>query len=72
MDPLVARSEDYNYHFFRRMIENIKQTHDVQGENDYETDKVRNTAFSAQKHSIFNSAVIRKTKGVIDQATSVP
>ncbi|XP_052794341.1 sister chromatid cohesion protein PDS5 homolog A-like isoform X2 [Mya arenaria] len=30
MEPLVARSEEYNYHFFRRLIENIKQAKDLQ------------------------------------------
>lgn len=40
MEPLVARSEDYNYHFFRRTIENIKQAKDVQAPDDDDTNKV--------------------------------
>lgn len=39
MDPLMSRSEDYNYAFFRRMIEDIKQTKDAQGPDDEETNK---------------------------------
>ena len=41
MDPLMSRSEDYNYAFFRRMIEDIKQTKDAQGPEDEETNKVK-------------------------------
>ena len=40
MDPLVARSEDYNYHFFRRTIENIKQARDMQGPEEDEMNSV--------------------------------
>uniref|UniRef100_A0A0L8I015 Sister chromatid cohesion protein PDS5 homolog B n=1 Tax=Octopus bimaculoides TaxID=37653 RepID=A0A0L8I015_OCTBM len=40
MDPLMSRSEDYNYAFFRRMIEDIKQTKDAQGPEDEEMNKV--------------------------------
>ncbi len=36
MEPLVARSEDYNYQFFRRLIETIKQAKDAQGPEDDE------------------------------------
>ncbi|XP_029643842.1 sister chromatid cohesion protein PDS5 homolog B isoform X1 [Octopus sinensis] len=39
MDPLMSRSEDYNYAFFRRMIEDIKQTKDAQGPEDDEMNK---------------------------------
>lgn len=39
MEPLVARSEDYNYHFFRRLIENIKQAKDAQDPEDEEANK---------------------------------
>lgn len=39
MEPLVARSEDYNYHFFRRLIENIKQAKDAQEPDDEEANK---------------------------------
>ncbi|KAH3839436.1 hypothetical protein DPMN_112867, partial [Dreissena polymorpha] len=39
MEPLVARSEDYNYHFFRRLIENIKQAKDAQGPEEEDTNK---------------------------------
>ncbi|XP_052089620.1 sister chromatid cohesion protein PDS5 homolog B-like isoform X2 [Mytilus californianus] len=37
MEPLISKSEDYNYTFFRRMIENIKQTKDAQDPDDEET-----------------------------------
>jgi len=40
MEPLVARSEDYNYQFFRRLIENIKQARDLQAPEDEDTNKV--------------------------------
>ena len=36
----MARSEDYNYHFFRRLIENVKQTKDAQSPDDEETNLV--------------------------------
>jgi hypothetical protein len=45
MEPLVARSEDYNYHFFRRLIENIKQAKDAQEPEDEETNNVNNHNF---------------------------
>ena len=34
LEPLIGRTEDYNYAFLRRMIEKIKQTKDVQGPDD--------------------------------------
>ena len=40
MEPLISKSEDYNYTFFRRMIENIKQTKDAQDPDDDETNMV--------------------------------
>lgn len=40
MEPLISKSEDYNYTFFRRMIENIKQTKDAQDPDDKETNMV--------------------------------
>ncbi|XP_071087825.1 sister chromatid cohesion protein PDS5 homolog B-like [Haliotis cracherodii] len=39
MDPLTGRSEDYNYAFFRRMIENMKQTKDAQCPDDDDMNK---------------------------------
>ncbi|KAL3879117.1 hypothetical protein ACJMK2_031429 [Sinanodonta woodiana] len=39
MEPLVSRSEDYNYQFFRRLIENIKQAKDAQGPDDEDMNK---------------------------------
>ncbi|KAL4230738.1 Sister chromatid cohesion protein PDS5 A [Mactra antiquata] len=39
MEPLVSRSEEYNYQFFRRLIENIKQAKDAQGPEDEDTNK---------------------------------
>ncbi|KAL5012757.1 hypothetical protein ScPMuIL_011308 [Solemya velum] len=39
MEPLVSRTEDYNYSFFRRLIENIKQTKDSQGPDDEDMNK---------------------------------
>ena len=40
LEPLIGRSEDYNYAFLRRMIEKIKQTKDVQGPDDEAMNKV--------------------------------
>ncbi|XP_069130479.1 sister chromatid cohesion protein PDS5 homolog A-like [Argopecten irradians] len=34
MEPLINKSEDYNYNFFRRMLENIKQTKDAEDPDD--------------------------------------
>ncbi|XP_041360337.1 sister chromatid cohesion protein PDS5 homolog A-B-like isoform X3 [Gigantopelta aegis] len=39
MEPLIGKSEDYNYAFFQRMIESIKQTKDSQNPDDEETNK---------------------------------
>ena len=40
MEPLIGKSEDYNYAFFQRMIESIKQTKDAQNPDDEEANKV--------------------------------
>ncbi|XP_076468516.1 sister chromatid cohesion protein PDS5 homolog A-like isoform X1 [Babylonia areolata] len=39
MEPLIGRTEDYNYAFLRRMIEKIKQTKDAQGPEDGEMNR---------------------------------
>ena len=53
MEPLVARSEDYNYLFFRRLIENVKQTKDAQSPEDDETNMVSQTITEITRN--FNS-----------------
>eukprot|EP00106_Octopus_bimaculoides_P000507 XP_014767949.1 PREDICTED: sister chromatid cohesion protein PDS5 homolog B-like [Octopus bimaculoides] len=56
MDPLMSRSEDYNYAFFRRMIEDIKQTKDAQGPEDEEMNKsYSNTKLYLPKDFIFDT-----------------
>lgn len=40
LEPLIGRTEDYNYAFLRRMIEKIKQTKDIQGPDDEAMNKV--------------------------------
>ena len=40
MEPLVSRMEDYNYQFFRRLMENVKQTKDAQSPEDDDTNMV--------------------------------
>ncbi|KAJ8298337.1 hypothetical protein KUTeg_024868 [Tegillarca granosa] len=39
MEPLISKNEDFNYAFFRRMLENIKQTKDAQAPDDEEMNK---------------------------------
>ncbi|XP_062616219.1 sister chromatid cohesion protein PDS5 homolog B-like [Saccostrea cucullata] len=39
MDPLISKSEDCNYSFFRKMLENIKQCKDAQDPEDEATNK---------------------------------
>ena len=50
MEPLVSRMEDYNYQFFRRLMENVKQTKDAQSPEDDDTNMVG--AFFYHLHSI--------------------
>ncbi|XP_064607690.1 sister chromatid cohesion protein PDS5 homolog B-like [Liolophura sinensis] len=39
LEPLMTKNDDYNYNFYRRMLQNIKQTKDVQGPDDEEMNK---------------------------------
>lgn len=36
----MTKNDDYNYNFYRRMLQNIKQTKDVQGPDDEDMNKV--------------------------------
>ena len=41
IEPLISKSEDYNYSFFRKMLENIKQCKDAQDPEDEAANKVK-------------------------------
>ncbi len=40
MEPLITKNENYSYSFYRRMIENIKQTKDKQSPDDTQANNV--------------------------------
>ena len=41
IEPLISRNESYSYSFYRKLIENIKQTKDRQNPSDDDTNHVR-------------------------------
>lgn len=40
MEPLICKNDNYSYSFYRRLIENIKQTKDKQCPDDEVANKV--------------------------------
>ena len=40
MDPLITKNENYSYTFYRKLIENIKQTRDAQCPENMDANKV--------------------------------
>ena len=41
MEPLITKTDTYSYGFYRKLIENIKQTKDVQDPDSEEANHVR-------------------------------
>lgn len=41
MEPLMIKNENYSFSFFKRLLENIKQTKDKQAPEDTEANMVR-------------------------------
>ena len=40
MEPLITKNESYSYSFYKKMIENIKQTKDAQNPDNQEANMV--------------------------------
>ena len=52
----MSRMEDYNYQFFRRLMENVKQTKDAQSPEDDDTNMVG--AFFYHQHRQSNTVLL--------------
>ena len=45
MEPLITKTENYSYSFYRKLIENIKQTKDKQCPDNEEANRVSTTCY---------------------------
>lgn len=58
MEPLILKNESYSYTFYKKMIENIKQTKDAQNPDDETANMVGSFCFFSSHKSAHDSFIL--------------